>query len=145
MNELAFKMQTHFYVAAALSGVFLHSIVFSRHEWDRHAPRILYSIYISYATIVVLLATTCGFSFSQSLAETPLLGAALLGGLVSSMLTYRLFLHPLKSFPGPLCARLTSFWIIKQNVPHLNLYVKLRSLHDEYGDFVRIRRCQLEV
>lgn len=132
-------MQDRFYAVAVLTGILLHATIFCRNEWDRHAPRVLHSAYIFYAFTALFLASRFGYSISQSLTEAFLLGASLLGGLFSSMITYRLLLHPLKSFPGPLGARLTSFWIIKQNVPDLKFYVKLRNLHDRYGDFVRIR------
>jgi tryprostatin B 6-hydroxylase len=67
------------------------------------------------------------------------LGASLLAGLFTSMITYRLFFHPLKSFAGPIGARVSAFWITKQNIPDMTFYRKLPKLHDQYGDFVRIR------
>ncbi|KAF1830436.1 cytochrome P450 [Decorospora gaudefroyi] len=138
-------MQNRLYITAVLTGILLHAIVFSRHEWDRHAPRIVIYAYVLYVAAVGLLIVKGGFTFGQSILETLILGAALLSGLFGSMVTYRLFLHPLHLFPGPLVARLTSFWVIQQSIPDLKFYVKLRGLHDRYGDFVRIRPREVSI
>jgi hypothetical protein len=137
-------MRTQIYVIVFLTGIFLHCHLFSRHEWDRHAPSVVISTCALYAATVVLLSIR-GMPFGQPFIEALILEILLLGGLFCSMVTYRLFLHPLKSIPGPLAARLTSLWIIRENISDLKFYIKLRSLHDQYGDFVRIRKCLCEV
>jgi hypothetical protein len=133
-------MENHIYVLAFLTGIFLHVMFFSRYEWDRHTPSIVLSAYAFYTTTLALLSIVGGFSFGQCVVETLVLGAALFSGIFGSINTYRLFLHPLKSFPGPLAARVTSLWIVRENIPDLKFYVKLRSLHNQYGDFVRVRK-----
>jgi hypothetical protein len=129
------------YVVVFLAGILLHAVVFSRHEWDRHASSVVLSAYGLYAAAVALLIVKGDLAFGQSVVKAFVLEAVLLSGLIGSMVIYRQVLHPLRSIPGPLAARLTSLWIIKENVPDLKFYVKLRSLHDQYGDFVRIRKC----
>jgi hypothetical protein len=133
-------MQNQVYVLVFVTGIFLHIIVFSRHEWDRHMASLVLISYGSYAAAVALLSIVGGVSFGQCLIEALGLELVFLGGLFGSVFTYRLFLHPLNSIPGPLTARLTSLWIIRENIPYLKFYVKLRGLHDQYGDFVRIRK-----
>ena len=123
------------------SGVVLHATVFAGHrEWDRHAANILISSCVLFAATVIAVAVNGNTSWISSFASASILSASFVSGLLSSMTVYRLLLHPLKSFPGPLIARITSLWVIKQNYPDLDLYVKMRSLHDRYGDFVRISR-----
>jgi hypothetical protein len=133
-------MDLRIYVVAFFSGIFLHACLFSSYEWDRHATSIVISAHTFYAAIVALLSIR-GMPFGLSFIVAFELETLLLSGLSCSIVTYRLFLHPLRSIPGPLIARLTSLWIIRENIPRLNFYVKLRSLHDQYGDFVRIRKC----
>jgi hypothetical protein len=129
------------YLFVFLAGVLLHVVVFSRHEWDRHAPSVVLSAYGLYAAAVALLIVKGDLPFGEAVAKAFVLEAVLLSGFIGSMIIYRQFLHPLRSIPGPLAARLISLWIIKENVPDLKFYVKLRNLHDQYGDFVRIRKC----
>ena len=124
-----------------------HVLLFSRGEWDRHAPRVAAaSIFLCIAIFTAFVFTT-SFSFVQCIIETYKTSLALTSGLFASIVTYRLLLHPLRSFPAPLAARISSFWVFRENWPDLRFYVKLRKLHDHYGDFVRISKpkghCQL--
>jgi hypothetical protein len=132
-------MELQYYAYSFLIGVFLQSRVFSRNEWERHAPKIVF--YSCLAVVGTFIGLTLGIShsFISALVETNVLVIALLGGLYASMITYRLLFHPLKAFPGPIAAKITAFWVIKQNIPDLGFYKQLRQLHDHYGDFVRIR------
>jgi len=127
------------FVITFAAGVVLHTTVFARHrEWDRHAANILISSCVLFAATVIAFTVIGNASWITSFASVGVMTASFVSGLLSSMTVYRLLLHPLRSFPGPIAARITSLWVIKQNVPDLDLYVKLRSLHDRHGDFVRI-------
>jgi hypothetical protein len=132
-------MELQYYAYSFIIGVFLQNRVFSRNEWERHAPKIVY--YSCFIVVGTLTGLTIGIghSFIRALVETIVLAIALLSGLYASMITYRLLFHPLKAFPGPIAAKVTAFWVIKQNIPDLRFYKQLRQLHDHYGDFVRIR------
>ncbi|KAL1801103.1 hypothetical protein ACET3X_001445 [Alternaria dauci] len=128
------------------AGILLHATVFSRHlEWDRRAPNILAFAYAAFVATVVIIAISEGVSLRLSVVSASAVVTCFLGGFLCSMIIYRLFLHPLKLFPGPIAARVTSLWIIRQNIPDLKFYVKLRSLHDQYGDFVRIRPREISI
>lgn len=57
-------------------------------------------------------------------------------GIWLSLLFYRLFLHPLACVPGPVVARLTSWWEVYENVwKGGHLPFELRKLHQVYGSF----------
>jgi hypothetical protein len=134
----------HFAIAFA-AGILLHATIFSRHfEWDRHATNILVSASAIFVATVVIIANIEHVSWSLSVSFTGVLTLIFLSDHLGSMIVYRLFLHPLRLFPGPKAARITSLWIIKHNLPDLKLYVKLYNLHDRYGDFVRIRKSRLQ-
>jgi hypothetical protein len=126
---------------AFAAGVLLHATVFAKHfELDRHASSILISACVLFAATVIAIANLENLTWDLSAVSACAISAFFLGGLLGSVTVYRLLLHPLRSFPGPKAARVSSIWVVQQNIPHLNLYVKLRSLHDQHGDFVRISK-----
>ncbi|KAK0637396.1 cytochrome P450 [Bombardia bombarda] len=67
------------------------------------------------------------------------------GALFMSISVYRLFLHPLRQFPGPLAARLSKTFY----GPYLNRNGKTHLEHgrllDKYGPFVRIASADAQV
>ncbi|KAF2874249.1 cytochrome P450 [Massariosphaeria phaeospora] len=130
---------------AFLGGVLSEVFLFSRGEWDRHGKSIVKGFSVLSVSSICLLTTVLGFPLGTSIKNTISLTIAVLSGLFGSMIVYRLFFHPLKSFPGPKGARVTAFWMLWQNVPDLRFYVKLRSLHNDYGDFVRIRPREISI
>jgi tryprostatin B 6-hydroxylase len=126
-------------ILSFVSGVLLHLLVFSRNEWDRHAPRVFLTFWLAASSIFVSLTLGWRYRLGEALGATSVLGSSHLAGLFTSMIIYRVFFHPLKSFSGPIGARVTAFWITKQNIPDMTFYRTLPKLHDQYGDFVRIR------
>ncbi|KAH8728233.1 cytochrome P450 [Phaeosphaeriaceae sp. PMI808] len=138
-------MEKSFYLFAFMLGCFVHVVVFSRNEWDRHSPWILLFFCLLSSSTFILFPLGLNYSYLEALLQTNLLGSSLLGGLFSSMLSYRLLFHPLKSFPGPIGARISAFWISKESIPDMKFYHKLHKIHDHYGDFVRIRPRELSI
>lgn len=55
----------------------------------------------------------------------------------ASLAVYRLFLHRIRSFPGPWQARLSRLYVVARTWQSLQLHVELERLHQIYGDFVR--------
>lgn len=125
---------------AFASGVALHILVFSRGEWDRHSPNVAATHILLCITTLVAFGLNPSLSFGQCIVESTQFILSLIGGLSTSVVIYRLLFHPLRSFPGPLAARITSLWAFRENWPDLTLYIKLRKLHDQYDDFLRISK-----
>ncbi|OAL56219.1 putative cytochrome P450 oxidoreductase [Pyrenochaeta sp. DS3sAY3a] len=138
-------METRACIIAFLVGVVLEVVVFSRNEWDRRAPRAAFAFCLLFATVFVIFKTLYSHTYYEAMLESSILGFILLSGLFSSILAYRLFFHPLKRIPGPLAARVTALWVVKENIPDLLFYKKLRTLHERYGDFVRIRPREISI
>ncbi|KAL2860742.1 cytochrome P450 [Aspergillus lucknowensis] len=132
------------YISTGLAGVFSHVAYFKRGE--HHLYGVLY-IKVFFGTII---AATAALSYARDIAWTialttvcRLMGSYLLG-LYSSLLVYRIFLHPLHKFPGPFSARISSAWMSTQ-LKNNNLHIKLLELHRKYGPFVRIGSSDLSV
>lgn len=62
--------------------------------------------------------------------------AGYLGSLFGSILIYRIYLHRLRSFPGPFLAaasKLWHSWKVRDSTNH----ILMKQLHEKYGTFVR--------
>jgi hypothetical protein len=57
--------------------------------------------------------------------------------LIASILTYRIFFHPLRHFPGPFTAKLTKLSHVLRLLEKSDNYIQADQLHKEYGDVVR--------
>ncbi|KAH7077315.1 cytochrome P450 monooxygenase-like protein [Paraphoma chrysanthemicola] len=127
------------------SGVLSHVAYFIRGEHHRQAPSLL----IITITAPLLAITTQLFftdvGFTAALVRSFAALGSFLGALWVSMVTYRLFFHPLRHFPGPFGAKVSKFWHVKQVFPKLQNHRLLASLQKEYGDFVRTGPNQISV
>ena len=131
-------------------GVASHLQVFKRGEWERHAPTLaaVFSGALVLSPLVPLCIAFAGVgqvpeSVRQPVVEAFVTAAAFwiayFLGLFGSIVRYRLWSHPLKSFPGPTWAKITGFWSIKASVPGFKFPRRVQELHRVHGDFVRIR------
>ena len=59
---------------------------------------------------------------------------------VVSLVTYRITLHPLAKFPGPLLAKVTELYPL-----YRNRHPTFWRLHEKHGDFVRYGPNQISV
>ena len=57
--------------------------------------------------------------------------------LIASILTSRIFFHPLRHFPGPFTAKLTKLSHVLRLLEKSDNYIQADQLHKEYGDVVR--------
>ncbi|KAG2414635.1 hypothetical protein HFD88_003826 [Aspergillus terreus] len=137
-------VQKNIEAIAFVSGVVTHIFYFRKGEHHLYPFRYLY-------TYVGLSLT--GAALLHYDAEAPVIDATRqsislicihLLGLYSSLLVYRLFLHPLRRFPGPFGARISGFWM-PMNIRYQPPYQLLEDLHRKYGDFVRIGPSDISV
>ncbi|KAH8806836.1 cytochrome P450, partial [Flagelloscypha sp. PMI_526] len=57
-------------------------------------------------------------------------------GLWSSILLYRLVLHPLRNFPGPKAARVSAWWSVRRTLKSgFRQYKEVQGIHGMWGDF----------
>lgn len=120
-----------------LTGIVVHQAIFIRSDWHLQAPSI---------ALVHLLLFLCFFLYqAYHTQDTNLLplgletlscGSAYLTGLLWSILTYRLFFHPLRRFPGPRLAAASKLWHVWKCRSSLG-HIILEEWHQQYGAFVR--------
>jgi hypothetical protein len=68
---------------------------------------------------------------------TTIIVSSYLVSLTTSILTYRVFFHPLKHFPGPLSAKLSKLTHVARLLKKSDNYLQADKLHRKYGDIVR--------
>ncbi|RDA87654.1 hypothetical protein CP532_3784 [Ophiocordyceps camponoti-leonardi (nom. inval.)] len=131
--------------AVFLGGIAVYAVIFRRGEWHMQAPRLVG------CGMALTAATTCWLVWLTpsapwlALKTTIWLVFVWLAGLCSSMITYRVALHPLRRFPGPFAARFTNFYVAALELERQQGYREVRKLHDTYGDFVRLGPSLLSI
>ncbi|KAJ5720411.1 uncharacterized protein N7483_008345 [Penicillium malachiteum] len=125
------KFFAHTLIGGAV-GVTCHLLLFIHHEWHLRAPDLL-----CYHLIVIAIV---GATLDKGLWM--LLGYLIC--LFSSIIIYRIFFHRLKHFPGPAGARITKIWHTWKLLGQQN-HLLLKSLHHQYGDFVRTGPSEITV
>ncbi|OJZ87745.1 hypothetical protein ASPFODRAFT_131283 [Aspergillus luchuensis CBS 106.47] len=131
-------------LTAALVGVFSHLTYFRRGEHQLYGTTYTQVFCILCATSVAYLHVSWGTAWREALVTVSLHAASYLLGTFSSLLLYRLVIHPLGSFPGPWLARVSDLWLVSQ-MKNNNKHVKLVELHEKYGPYVRIGPSTLSV
>jgi len=121
------------------SGVLLQVTVLRYGEWNLYAPAFVgYALSIWLALVVVFfLVSTPHEAISAALSATKTTWSGI-AGIVASMTIYRLFLHRLTTFPGPLGAKVSSWWASTLHGKNWKFYEGMAALHAAHGDYVRI-------
>lgn len=122
---------------SALSGITSHIVFFVHGELDRAAKQIFFGLLLA-PTSILAIFISLGIPFLEASITTATIWTSFLSGLAISILTYRLFFHPLRKFPGPVLARTTKWWGAFKTAGKLQNHYLVRDLHQKYGDFVRI-------
>ncbi|KAI5864893.1 cytochrome P450 [Durotheca rogersii] len=121
---------------ASFTGIASHVLYFQHGEHHLQAPRIL-SFYI--AALVLPHAINSIFSNDATRLSPYRIvfpQVSYFASLAISVVTYRLFLHKTKSFPGPkLAAASKLYHLVKARDSRQHMF--LDDLHKKYGDFVR--------
>ena len=122
----------YFICAAVVS----HRSYWSRHELDDDIPQILTGLSLAFVGLTLILNRF--WVFKEALSISSLLFGVYFTTLFVSIICYRLFLHPLKKFPGPFWARLWQWWRMKAIAKAGMNYKLADNLHQQYGDIVRL-------
>lgn len=76
-------------------------------------------------------------STSEAVSTVATISGLWLLGVYSSLLTYRLFFHPLRHFPGPWQARISDLWF-STRLGKADANLQLVDFHRKYGRYLRI-------
>ncbi|OAL33539.1 hypothetical protein AYO20_07225 [Fonsecaea nubica] len=122
-------------LSAVTTGLLSHAI------YKRREPDVVSFL----RQFLLLVAAALGWTASSQTAFDPLsiIAATLLFATVNlftlglSISIYRLFLHPLRKFPGPWAAKLTKLEGVYYALPG-KFHDHMQEIHDKYGDVVRI-------
>jgi membrane protein YqaA with SNARE-associated domain len=134
---------------AFIVGVLSHVFLFRLGEWDLATLKLIGLFLLALAGNVVLTLNSHALpvrmqppDHDQGLGVafwvTTALAGALLGGIFSSMLVYRGFLHRLGRFPGPFFARFSGLYMTLRGGRKMQTFREVQKLHEKYGDVVRV-------
>ena len=138
-------MQTWIIAAAeATTGVVSHIIYFKHGEHHLYPARILQFYLLVSITAVVGLSTLRDLQLLSAIHEVFIAATFYFAGLYSSLLTYRLFLHPLCKFYGPLGARISELRLAP-GFRNADAHLHFQRYHAKYGDYVRFGSSELSI
>lgn len=121
-------------LVAAATGLLSHVLIFIRGEYHTKIPKIV-SIYSVLALLVSWNERNTDPASGSRKAASIICSHFL--ALFGSITVYRIFLHPLRSFPGPPLAKVSKLWHVK-NVYARQNHLFLEKMRRTYGNFVRI-------
>jgi len=76
----------------------------------------------------------------ETLARVLVVGLSFSIGLILSTAAYRLCLHRLRNFPGPIGAKLSRFYATALAAKNIQYHLDVKEMHEKYGDFVKTRK-----
>lgn len=121
---------------ALILGIASHHSIFIRGELNDYADRILFAFLAGY-TFLIVIESSLEDSLVSGLLAATVLFALFQIGLCGSILTYRLFFHRLRSFPGSYFDAASNWSAVFRARSRNQYHLELASLHERYGDFVR--------
>jgi hypothetical protein len=119
---------------AAALGVGSHLLYFIRGEHHMSGPWLSILLPTSWTLLFAVEFNNAAFSIAWIRSTLWIL--SYLFGVFSSIVIYRLVLHPLRKFPGPRLAAVSKIWHTMQ-LSNLQNQELMESLHLNYGDVVR--------
>lgn len=131
------NISTQSVVSAAALGVALHLGYFIRGEHAVKAPSYLLAVIFGPLLTATLLTVYNHASWLANFQVMFVLCTSFWGSVAASILTYRLFFHPLRNYNGPPGARISKLWHVGKNMQGELTYKILDDAHQQYGDYVR--------
>ncbi|KAG0648684.1 Cytokinin biosynthesis 2 [Hyphodiscus hymeniophilus] len=133
-------------LVAAVVGVLSHLGYFIRGEHHMQSARYLAVFLIAPAILFVTLVRLADNASYIDVAKTTAVATlSYFTALVTSILTYRVFFHPLRRFPGPFSYRLSKLVHVASLVEHSRNFEQAEQLRQKYGDIVRVGPNELTI
>ncbi|OCK86317.1 cytochrome P450 [Lepidopterella palustris CBS 459.81] len=128
----------------AAAGAATHLGYFTRGEHHLYGAKYIQAFLATCIVGVIAVVRISGAPAGTAIIKTISLASCYLGGLYASLITYRVFFHPLRNFPGPLGNKIANIYFSAQ-LGNADAYKKVAKLHEKYGDFVRIGSSDLSI
>lgn len=125
--------------AAVLAGVLSHTLLFFHNEWHLKATYLLKMCSCLSFSLWLFVYLCTEKSPAGATTESLLIFGSYVGGLFTSIMTYRVFFHRLCRFPGPPLACVSKLWHVAQCLESKN-HLLMERMHRNYGNFVRTGR-----
>ncbi|KUJ06806.1 cytochrome P450 [Mollisia scopiformis] len=135
-----------FILLSAVLGIVSHLGYFMHGEHHLQAVRLA----VLLCTVpFAIFATIHNFNSRSSIWSaarlTTIIVSSYLVSLTTSILTYRVFFHPLRKFPGPLNSKLTKLTHVLRLLKESDNYRQADKLHERYGEIVRVGPNELTI
>ncbi|KAI0836656.1 cytochrome P450 [Hypoxylon sp. FL0890] len=127
---------------SCLAGVFSHTMLFIRGEWDKHAPSLFHCFITGPSVLIGSSLATGSYVVTYLLFKIWL---CYVSTLCLSITIYRAFFHPLKGFPGRISARFSTLRWMKTAAVDREWHLEVQKMHTAYGDFVRTRPHEISI
>lgn len=131
-------------IAAVIAGIASHIGYFNKGEHHLNPARYVVAFAGLLLMTVVYLVDAQGVQVGHAASTAAWLGLYFLAGLYTSLVIYRLFLHPLNRFPGPLGARISGLWL-SAHLTASDPFRQFQKLHNKHGHFVRVGPSDLSI
>lgn len=128
----------------AVAGVTSHLAYFIRGEHHMYGARYIQVFFVFYLIAITINVIFINLPISRAFACASSLAISYLAGIFASLLIYRVSFTPLRRFPGPFGAKISTFWFSLQ-LANRDAYKQVVRLHRDYGDFVRIGSNDLSI
>ena len=132
------------YFVLFLTGVLSHRAYFHRGEHHMLVVRYLQAFFTVFIATSALLSVKNSQPLGQASLVTSSLAFSYFVGLYLSLVLDRIFLSPLRKFPGPVAASISNLWFAFQS-RRADGHRKILAYHERYGDYVRIGSSDLSI
>ncbi|KAH8118801.1 high nitrogen upregulated cytochrome P450 monooxygenase 2 [Phellopilus nigrolimitatus] len=128
-------------LAVVASAIVVH-LIYKKYEPE---PTSFFPTFALLIAIPGVSSTLVSSHFSSGFVAYLSTFALFYASLLSSIITYRVSpWHPLARYPGPILAKISMFWLVRV-IQTGKQHVALKSLHDQYGPYVRIGPNELSL
>lgn len=129
-------------ITAAVAGALSHILYFGKGEHQLYGITYLKIAWVAITAAISALHYTQNAEWSEATRTVAQIFGSYLAGVYGHLVFYRLFLHPLSHFPGPVGARISSVYSIQFRRQNTQNLVKL---HNKYGPIVRNGSSDLSI
>lgn len=129
---------SRFFLLASVAGIASHLAYFIHGEHHMQSLQYLLAIVFSPSiSFIAILSSSITSSYITALKLTAVIFVSFFTSLISSILVYRIFFHPLRHFSGPFCAKASKLTHVWRLIGTSDNYLQVHELHERFGEIVR--------